>query len=102
MANDRLSLQLLLEKLIGNRNVYYRPPENLKMNYPCIRYNRDEVVSEHADNISYRKTNRYQLIVIDRNHDNPVIDKLLDLPMCKFNTHYESDNLNHDVFTLYY
>ena len=31
-----------------------------------------------------------------------VIDKLLELPMSGFATHYESDNLNHDVIILYY
>lgn len=102
MGKSRLTLQTLLEELIGNKNVYYRPPENTKMQYPCIRYIRDGILSEHADNVTYRKTNRYLITVIDKNPDNPVIEKLLDLPMSDFDRHYESDNLNHDVLTLYY
>lgn len=102
MAKNRLTLQTLLEELIGSKNVYYRPPENTKMQYPCIRYNRDNIVGEHADNVMYRKTNRYLLIVIDKNPDNPVIEKLLELPMCQFDRHYETDNLNHDVLVIYY
>ena len=37
MAN-RLDLQALLEDLLGSRNVYYQPPESVKMNYPAIVY----------------------------------------------------------------
>lgn len=102
MAKDRLVLHELLKSLIDNNNVYYRPPINIQMSYPCIRYNRDNIVGEHADNIMYRKTNRYTITVIDKNPDNSVIEKLLDLPMCSFDRHYESDNLNHDVLILYY
>lgn len=102
MSNRRETLQTLLEQLLGSRNVYYQPPENLKMNYPCIRYMREDIVSEHADNINYRNTNRYTLTVIDKLPDNPVIEKLLELPMCSYDTHYISDSLNHNVLIIYY
>lgn len=102
MSNRRLKLNQLLIDLFGSNNVYYRPPENIKMNYPCIRYKKENIISTHADNITYRKTDRYQITVIDKKPDNEVINKLLDLPMSSFETHYESDNLNHDVIILYY
>lgn len=102
MSDRRLELHKKLVELLGNNNVYYRPPENLKMQYPCIRYKKDNILINHANNHSYRKTDRYQITVIDKKPDNEVIDKLLELPMSGFDTHYESDNLNHDVITLYY
>ena len=102
MNSRRLSLQTKLEELLGSRHVYYRPPENLKMEYPCIRYKRDNIVSKHADNINYNNTDRYLLIIIDKNPDNSVIEKLLELSMCSFETHYEVDGLNHDVLSIYY
>lgn len=99
---SRLKLQTTLEEMLGNRNVYYQPPENLKMNYPAIRYKKSKVDSDYADDRTYNNTKRYELIVIDKMPDNPVIDRLLELPYCSFDRHYESDNLNHDVLTLYY
>lgn len=78
MKTRRLKLHNLLIELFEDdydpvaKNVYYRPPENVKMKYPCIRYKREDIISEHADNISYRKTNRYQVTVIDKNPDNPL------------------------------
>ena len=45
---SRLDLQSKLEKLLGNKNVYYQPPESLKMEYPAIRYSRSDIDSKYA------------------------------------------------------
>ena len=98
----RLILQNELEELMGNRHVYYGPPENLKMEYPAIRYSKSKIDSRHANDKIYKKMTRYELIVISRKPDSPVIDDLLELPYCSYDRHYVSDNLHHDVLTLYY
>lgn len=98
----RLELQAKLEELLGSKNVYYQPPESLKMNYPAIRYTLNMIDTRMADNTSYTRNREYQVIVIDRVPDNPVIDKLLDLPYCSYDRNYKSDNLHHTVLTLYY
>ena len=100
--NRRLELQSLLEELLGNRHVYYQPPENLKIEYPCIRYSLDDREPTFADNKKYINRKKYVLIFIDKLPDNSVIDKLLELPLSSYDRHYTSDNLNHDVITLYY
>lgn len=92
----------MLEELLGSRNVYYQPPASLKMKYPAIKYSKKDVEARHADNMKYLKLNSYELIVIDYKPDNPVIEKLLELPYCSYDRPYTSDNLNHDVLTLYY
>lgn len=101
MAN-RLRLQSELEKLLGSRNVYYQPPESIKMEYPAIVYSKTNIKSTFADDAAYSFSRCYEIIVIDTKPDNSVIDKLLNLPYCSFNRHYKADNLNHDVLTLYY
>lgn len=100
--NRRLELQAKLEELLGSRNVYYQPPESLKMEYPCIRYSKSDIESMHADNMKYANHKSYELIVIDKLPDNPVIDAILELPYTSFDRHYKSNNLNHDVITIYY
>lgn len=102
MNNSQELLQAKLEKLLGSRNVYYQPPESLKMQYPAIRYSRSDVISRYADNVKYAKYDSYEIIVIDRLPNNEVIDKILDLPYSSFDRHYVSNNLNHDVITIYY
>lgn len=99
---SRLELQTKLEELFENGNVYYQPPETVKIEYPAIIYSKADIDKKHADNSVYLLTKQYEIIVVDKKPDNPVIDKLLALPMCSYNRTYKSDNLNHDVLTLYY
>ena len=98
----RLELQTLLETLLGTRNVYFQPPETVKMVYPCIIYSRDNNVTNFADNNPYKYQFRYQLILVDKNPDCNLIGAITSLPLCKFQRHYTKDNLNHDVYNIYY
>ena len=100
--SSRIELQTKLEELLGSSNVYYQPPENLKMSYPAIVYSLDDIKCTSADDIAYLQTRCYEIIVIDEKPDNVVINKILNLPLCDFDRHYVADNLNHYVFTLYF
>ena len=99
---DRLDLQGLLEELLESRNVYYQPPESVKMQYPAIRYSKKKIQSVYANNSKYLMRDCYELIVISRKPDNPVIKRLLALPYCSYDRQYIADNLYHDVLTIYY
>ena len=99
---DRLELHALLKGLLGSDYVYYRAPESNKMGYPAIKYSKQNIQSEYANNAAYIMKDCYQLMVISRTPDHPVIKKLLALPYCSYDRHYIADNLNHDVLTIYY
>lgn len=99
---QRLDLQTILEAELGSGNVYFQPPANVQMQYPCIIYKKDQARTEFAGNSPYRFTKRYQVTVVDRNPDSVIPDKIALLPMCTFDRHFVADNLNHDVFTLYF
>lgn len=99
---SRLELQTTLEEILGSRNVYFQPPSSVRMQYPAIVYSRKDIEKRSADDRAYRKLPSYELVLIDKNPDSQFIVKILDLPYCSFDRHYESDNLNHDVFTLYF
>lgn len=96
----RLQLQSLLEGIA--EHVYFQPPPNIDMQYPCIVYNRDSARSAFADNEPYRYTKRYSVTVIDRDPDSPIPDQVAALPLCTYSRFFIADNLNHDVFTLYF
>lgn len=98
----RLTLQSKLEDLLGSNHVYYQPPENLKMEYPAIRYSKSDEEDIYANNIKYISMSVYDLVVIDKKPDNPVIKKLLKLPYSEFNRHYVADGLNHDIIRIFY
>lgn len=98
----RLELQSKLEELLGFKHVYYQPPESIKMEYPAIKYSKSNIQTRSADDRTYSKMTRYEIIVIDRKPDNPVIDELLKLQYCSYDRSYKAENLNHDVLTLYF
>jgi hypothetical protein len=98
----RLELQLLFRNLLGSDNVYFQPPPNVKMEYPCILYRRDYELAEHADDLPYRRTKRYLVTVIDRNPDSDIPDRVAALPLCTYDRFYTADNLNHDVYKLFF
>lgn len=98
----RVDLQNVLEELLGSRSVYYQPPESLKMSYPAIVYSRKTIDNSYANNSVYKQNYAYEITVIDKNPDSEIVNKVSKLPTCRFDRHFKSDNLNHDVFTLYY
>lgn len=98
----REDLQNELETLLGAKHVYYQPPASVKMEYPAIRYSKTKPKITRANDAIYSLANHYEIIVIDKKPDNPVINKLLELPYCSYDRVYKADNLYHDVLTLYY
>ena len=100
--NTRLDLHELLCDVLGSRNVYFQPPESLKMSYPAIVYSRSRIYNTFANNSVYKQKRAYDLTVIDENPDSEIVDKISKLPLCRFDRHFTSDNLNHDTFTIHY
>lgn len=99
---QRLDLQSLLQYCAGSASVYFQPPADVQMSYPCIVYQRDSSETEFADNQPYSINKRYQVTVIDRNPDSEIPDKVARLPRCTHNRFFVVDNLNHDVFTIFF
>ena len=99
---SRLSLHKTFEDILGSKNVYFQPPASVFMKYDAIVYSKKDVYTTHANNSTYNQTNCYEVTVIYRDPDSDITKKLLALPMCSFDRHFTSDNLNHDVLTIYY
>lgn len=99
---QRSDLQLILENILGSRNVYFQPPPSLIMKYPAIVYNRDDRSTEWAGNAPYKHMKGYSITVIDEDPDSDIPDKVADLPMCVFERFYTADKLNHDVYKIFF
>lgn len=89
--------------LLDNRNVYYNPPESVKMRYPCIRYSLSGLDKHNANDKMYKSMNRYEVTTIEHDPDSDLHDKLIGhFPMCSFNRAYNADGLCHKSYTIYY
>lgn len=97
---QRLQLHQLLETLVDH--VYFQPPTNIKLEYPCIVYKRGFADTAFADDNPYKFIKRYMITVIDPNPDSEIPDKVAALPMSLFNRFYTADDLNHDVYNVYF
>lgn len=98
---DRLNLDTKLREILGTGNVYFQPPASVQMQYDAIRYSRKKMDTRFANNSVYQQHDCYEVIAIYRNPDSDLPRKILRLPMCSHDRQYISDNLYHDVFTIY-
>ena len=88
--------------LLGSRNVYFQPPESVRLVFPCIIYRLGSFDVKHADDIVYLGTRRYVVTLISKDPDCLFVDELVKWPLCSFNRFFTVDNLNHWTFELYY
>lgn len=88
---------------IFEKNVYYQPPESIKLSYPCFLYSLSGGKKEQANNTMYLFIRRYDCTYITRNPEHEFIEKLLEhFKHISYDRRYVSDNLYHDAFTIYY
>lgn len=100
-AEKRIELHEKLCELLGSRNCYYNPPEDLKMKYPCIIYKKVQSSRKHADDLNYLLFPGYQIIYITRNPDDELIYQIENFGYCQFDRQYASEGIHHFVYTLY-
>jgi len=97
----RLDLQAELAVYIPQ--VYYQPPANIQMVYPCIVYNKTGKIHKFGNDRIYMWTQEYQITVIEKNPDSGIADNMeAHFQYCKIEQNFSSDNLNHTTLKLYY
>lgn len=99
----RLELQATLEELAGTGvRVYFQPPSNTSMTYPCVIYERSNEDTKYANDGPYLRKKRYTVTVIDQNPDSLIPDRVASLPLCSYSRGFKTSNLNHDAYNLYF
>ena len=100
--SDRLDLQAKFEKILGSRNVYFQPPASLLMQYPAIRYELKDFKTKSANNsATYIVSPGYEGVLIMEEPDEEYLQKIFQIPYCRFGRYYRADNLHHYTFTIY-
>lgn len=101
LKQSQRELQKKLEEILGSKNVYFQPPENIKLKFPCIIYELSSLSRDYADNLPYRGAIRYSVMYVSRTPTDEAFDKLSNMLYSWFERSYVSDNLNHQVFRIY-
>lgn len=103
MMNDsRLKLHTDLCEILGSNNVYFQPPESIKIQYPAIIYSRSDIENRHAGNNIYDQRIKYKVTIIDYDPDSLIVEKMSKFKFAIFDRHYVVNGLNHDQFTVSY
>lgn len=98
---DRLDLH---NELLGFLPAaYFQPPANIQLVYPCIIYNKSNLLDSYGNDDIYISNQQYKLIVIDKDPDSDVADRINKyFKHCTITSYYSMDNLNHTTLTLFY
>lgn len=84
-------------------NVYFQPPETVRLEYPCIIFRLSKMENDRADNMPYTHWHKYTAIVIDRNPFSQIATRMIDeIRYCSSDRVYTADNLYHHVLTIYH
>lgn len=83
-------------------NVYYQPPESVKLKFPCIVYSMEALSPQYADNLPYLLHQPFSMRYITRDADDELVFQLAQLPKCKHGKPYAKENLYHHPYTIYY
>lgn len=100
MARPRSELSSILHSLCDN--VYFQPPSNKQLTYPCIIYKLDNIDATFADNDPYRLMDEYSITYITRDPDDENIRKLARLRYCTMSNASTSDNLRNYYYRIYF
>jgi hypothetical protein len=97
-------LRTFLSERFGSavKQVYIRPPASKGMEFPCVLISRAQGHTAFAVNNPYRHSRRYTLTGISSDPDSGLYDLLVNLPRCAHDRSFPADNLNHDVFTIFF
>lgn len=102
ISQNRIDFHNYLKEVTGLSNIYFQPPSNIKLKYPCIVYDRLNIQNKPADNTVHITHVSYQVEVIDYSPDSEYVNKLSKIVKCKHNRAFQTEGLNHDVFEIYY
>lgn len=95
---DRIALHNYLVSLCSN--VYFQAPENTLINYPAILYSRKPAEKKNADNKVYSVADVYQITVISKSPEDPIIQSLIQRSDVRYVNSFTKNNLYQDIFTI--
>ena len=103
LETDRLDLHDKLCDLLGSSEVYFQPPETIRMKYPAIIYDMYRVNQRFADDSNYRIMPAFSVTIIDKTTELDWIDRMFEMfpKYCSLERTYVADNLVHYSFILF-
>lgn len=107
---NRISLHYKLDEILKrhyttkdpeDERVYYNPPANIHLKYPCIIYREVDIKSKNASDRRYHISKEYSVMVVTKARDSNIHEEILDeIPYSNYNMSYIQDNMNHTILRI--
>ena len=102
LESRRTALQADLESIPGIKKVYFQPPSNVTIQYPCIIYSFDDMRNVTAANKDYLERDKYTVALLTKDpFPNEMLSLIKNIPYSSFDRQYSSDNIHHFVYTIH-
>lgn len=96
LSTGRLALHGKLAKYYDK--LYFQPPSDVRLSYPCIVYTKMALSNLKANDGNYISRIGYQITVIENDPDsNVAFEMIRDNPTWVWSSHFVQDNLNHTI-----
>lgn len=84
--------------------VYFQPPANVHLEYPCWVIERIDAFQPKANNKTYLFRPSYRCLYMNQDEPDPEILAMIPrrYSNCHYQNHYVVDNIHHDAFVIYY
>lgn len=103
IEENRLALHQILCDVLGSRNVYFQPPEDVKIVFPAIIYELEGIDTKYADDThKYKRNLRYKITLASSNPEHDIVDRLLDLRYSRLESISHYDNLHNYYINIYF
>jgi|LakMenEpi03Aug12_release.lakeMendotaPanAssembly.Ray.scaffolds.fasta_scaffold909286_1 hypothetical protein len=98
----RLEFHDALVDILGiEDNVYFQPPENFAVGFPCIVYSYTKPTINRADNQVYRMTETFMVTVIDKEPEGEIWKAIIHrFPQTIFDRTFPSGGSYHTILTI--
>ena len=98
----RAEVQKLLEEVLGSKNVYFQPPPNTSIKYPCFVFKFNKFHRRNADNTPYILTGCWEVHHMYKSVNNDLKEKMLFIaPWVEYDRRIVADGVYNDYYTIY-
>ena len=96
----RIQLGILLKTLLGSENIYFQPPTNTQLRYPCFLYTLNDLPNKKANNNKYIRNLSFIVTYISKTPDLERIQQIHQSEGFEYQRSYTTEGLNHTVFKI--
>lgn len=102
-TSNRDEFDRKLRQILGSTNTFFQPPESVKIKYPCFVYEFSKDHDLHADDMAYLTHTGYDVTAITKDPDVTYKNELkAEFRHCEWVRSFISDNLNHNIYKIYF